>query len=421
MSKSKLSIDKLSGYIINVVAKPMIRLGEYPAVCSVRDGLVATVPFVILGSLLLLLAMLGQDNTFSTHALLPVITPYSAKMILFFQMTMGFVALYAAVAIGIVYAGFLSIDRISAALLSLASFILFNIDNVDHGMSISGFSAGGLFTAITSSLLSIRCYHLFVTRKFIIKMPEGVPPNVINAFVALIPYSVILTAFWLIRSCFGFDFNQFLNAFLVPFVNASDNIIVYTVIKFITLLLWGVGMHGDNMLSPVVSPMLLQWVSENAKAVADGVALTALPHIWTTVVDRLSMWPAAVWSVLFLMWRSPLKHARQLAMMATPASVFTIVEPIVFGLPLVLNPYLFVPFILSGTLGPLVTYAFFDLHLINRVFVELPWATPPFISGYIATGGDWMGVVVVIINFCLGVAIYYPFWKAWEKSQLNSN
>ena len=421
MNNGKSSIERLSDFVVNLLARPMIRFGEYPAVSSVRDGLVATIPLIIIGSLFLLLSMLGQDNTFSSHKLLPFLAPYSAVMVLFFQLTMGFMALYAAVAIGIIYAGNLNVDRVGAALLALSSFILFNINDISSGMNVSGFGAGGLFTAIVSSLLSIRCYALFLQHKIVIKMPEGVPPNVVNAFVALIPYSVILTVFWLLRSGFNFDFTQFLNASLVPFVNASDNVVMFIIIKFITLLLWSVGMHGDNMLSPVVSPMLYQWVSDNAKAVSEGVGLTQLPHIWTTVVDRMSVWPAAVWSVLFLMWRSPVKSAKQLAVMATPAAVFTIIEPIVFGLPLVLNPFLIVPFILSGTVGSLITYVVFDLHWINRVFVELPWATPPFISGYIATGGDWLAPCIVFINFLVGVIIYYPFWKAWEKSQLVKN
>jgi PTS system cellobiose-specific IIC component len=180
-------------------------------------------------------------------------------------------------------------------------------------------------------------------------------------------------------------------------------------------------MHGDNMMLPLVTPMTYRWVAENAQAVSQGVPLNQLPHIWTTVVERISMWPASVWSVLALMWFSRLKQARTLAIIATPAAIFTIVEPVIFGLPLVLNPFLIIPFVLSGTISSLITYAAFSLEWINRVFVELPWATPPFISGYIATGGDWMALVLIVINFLLGLVIYYPFWKAYERSQLADN
>lgn len=407
--------------LINRLAGPLIKIGNIPAVAAVRDGLIATIPLIIIGSLFLLTAMLGQNNTFSEFALLPALSPYSLKLVVFFSMTMNFIALYAALAIGLIYAKNLNIDVVGAALLALASFFLFNFNSVEAGLDSRMFSATGLFTAIVSSLLSVKCYSIFIKRKITIRMPEGVPPNVINAFVALIPYLLILGAFWFIRSILDFNFSSTINEALIPILNASDSIIVFTLIKFITLLLWAIGMHGDNMMLPLVSPMTYRWVAENAQAVSQGVPLTQLPHIWTTVVERISMWPASVWSVLALMWFSRLKQARTLAIIATPAAIFTIVEPVIFGLPLVLNPFLIIPFVVSGTISSLITYAAFSLEWINRVFVELPWATPPFISGYIATGGDWMALVLIVVNFLLGLIIYYPFWKAYERSQLAEN
>lgn len=416
----KKSLNESAESLINVIAKPLIRVGNVHAVAAVRDGLIATIPLIIIGSLFLLIALLGQDNTFSKTALMPILTPYSGKLVVFFAMTMNFIALYAALAIALVYASKLKLDLIGAGLLSLASFLLFNIDNLESGLDVKAFAATGLFTAIISSLLSVKCYSIFIERNITIKMPEGVPPNVVNAFVALVPYFLILSGFWFIRSVLGFNFGESLNEALIPILNASDNIVVFTFIKFVTLLLWGVGMHGDNMMSPLVSPMVYTWVTENALAVSQGVPLKELPHVWTTVVERISMWPASVWSVLALMWFSRLKQAKTLAIIATPAAIFTIIEPVVFGLPLVLNPFLIIPFILSGTIASLVTYAAFELEFINRVFVELPWATPPFISGYVATGGDWLACVQVVLNFLIGLVIYYPFWKAYERSQLGN-
>lgn len=415
------SFNATAEAMIYRMAGPLIRIGNVPAVAAVRDGLIATIPIIIIGSLFLLTAMLGQDNTFSKTALLPFLSPYSPQLVVFFSMTMNFLALYGALAIGLVYAKKLDIDVTGAGLLSLASFLLFNINSLETGLDIRSFAATGLFTAIVSSLLSVKCYSIFIKRNMTIRMPEGVPPNVINAFVALIPYFLILSGFWLVRTVLGFNFGEAINEAMLPILNASDSIVVFTLIKFITLLLWGVGMHGDNMMLPLVTPMTYRWVAENAQAVSQGVPLKELPHIWTTVVERISMWPASVWSVLALMWFSRLKQARTLAIIATPAAVFTIVEPVIFGLPLVLNPFLIIPFVLSGTIASLVSYAAFSLEWINRVFVELPWATPPFISGYVATGGDWMALVLIAVNFLIGLVIYFPFWKAYERSQLESN
>ncbi|SHS64230.1 PTS system oligo-beta-mannoside-specific EIIC component [Mycobacteroides abscessus subsp. abscessus] len=418
MEKQKPSfLEKISNFVVDRLAGPMAKFGGIPAVAAVKDGLVAIVPIVIIGSLFLLIAMLGLPGTFSENALIPALSSFSPKLLVFFNITMNFLSLYAAVAIGMNYAKHFNIDSINAALLSVAAFFLININDLSNGMDVTNFAAGGLFAAIISSLISIRIYRFFLEKRITIKMPDGVPPNVANAFVALIPFFVIFTLLWVVRSILNFDITAFLNTVLGPVFSGTDSIFVYVPRVFIGLLLWSVGMHGDNMIGPIFEPLKLQWVAENAEALASGVDLKDLPHVWTTVVERITVWPAAAWGILFWMWRSKLKQARTMAGIATPAAVFTIIEPIVFGLPIVLNPFFIIPFIISGTIAAIVTYGAFSLHLINRVFVELPWATPPFISGYVATGGDWKGVLMVFINFAIGIIVYYPFWKAYEKAE----
>jgi cellobiose PTS system EIIC component len=418
MEQQKTSfLERISNFVVDRLAGPMSKFGNIPAVAAVRDGLVAIIPIVIIGSLFLLIALLGLPGTFSEKALVPALSSTSPKLLVFFNMTMNFLSLYAAVAIGMNYAKHFKIDSINAALLSVVAFFMININDLSNGMNVTNFAAGGLFAAIISSLISIKVYHFFLEKKITIKMPDGVPPNVANAFTALIPFFVIFTLLWIVRSILNFDITAFLNSVLGPVFSGTDSIFVYVPRVFVGLLLWSVGMHGDNMIGPIFEPLKLQWVAENAEALAKGVDLKDLPHVWTTVVERLTVWPAAAWGILFWMWKSKLKQARTLASIATPAAVFTIIEPIVFGLPIVLNPFFIIPFILSGTIAAIVTYSAFSLHLINRVFVELPWATPPFISGYVATGGDWKGILIVLINFAIGIVVYYPFWKAYEKAE----
>lgn len=416
-NQKKSFLEKVSDFVVDRLAGPMAKFGNIPAVAAVKDGLVAIVPIVIIGSLFLLIAMLGLPGTFSEVPLIPVLSSVSSRFLIFYNMTMNFLSLYAAIAIGMSYAKRFEIDSINAALLSIAAFFLININDLSNGMSVTNFAAGGLFAAIISSLISIRLYRFFLERKITIRMPDGVPANVTNAFVALIPFFVIFTLLWVVRSILNFDITSFLNTVLGPVFSGTDSIFIFIPRVLIGLLLWAVGMHGDNMIGPIFEPLKLQWVAENAKALSNGVDIKQLPHIWTTVVERITIWPAAAWGILFWMWKSKLKQARTMAGIATPAAIFTIVEPVIFGLPIVLNPFFIIPFILSGTIAAIVTYSAFSLHLINRVFVELPWATPPFISGYVATGGDWKGVLMVVINFAIGVVVYYPFWKAYEKSE----
>ncbi|MEK3991643.1 hypothetical protein [Robertmurraya sp. FSL R5-0851] len=160
MEKQKPSfLEKISNFVVDRLAGPMAKFGGIPAVAAVKDGLVAIVPIVIIGSLFLLIAMLGLPGTFSENALIPALSSFSPKLLVFFNITMNFLSLYAAVAIGMNYAKHFNIDSINAALLSVAAFFLININDLSNGMEVTNFAAGGLFAAIISSLISIRIYR----------------------------------------------------------------------------------------------------------------------------------------------------------------------------------------------------------------------------------------------------------------------
>ena len=90
-----------------------------------------------------------------------------------------------------------------------------------------------------------------------------------------------------------------------------------------------------------------------------------------------------------------------------------------YGLPIVLNPFLVIPFILSHTVTGFLTYALTDIGIIGKMYLNLPWATPSPILGYLATGGSIAGAVIVFVNFLIGLIIFYPFWKAYEKSEIS--
>ena len=117
------------------------------------------------------------------------------------------------------------------------------------------------------------------------------------------------------------------------------------------------------------------------------------------------------------MFTTKLPGKKALATTALPAGIFTIIEPIMFGLPLALNPILFVPFILTWIVGSVFTYSVVAMGLVGRFFANLPWATPPFLLGP-AASGDWKWVIIIAINVAIGYVIYYPFWKVYEKVEL---
>ncbi len=395
----------------------MSRFANLPAIAAVQDGLIAVMPLILIGSISLVISLLGTDSIGGV-VFLPFLTPFVSQIQVINSLTMGFLGIYAAVTIPASYAEKQGLDVKTASLLGLAVFFMFTVNglNDDGSIATTAFGATGLFAIIVSTLVGIWVYQMLVKRNITIKMPAGVPPAVGAAFTALIPFAVVLGICWIIRTILDFDFVNFLTTFLTPLVGAADNIFMYTLDRTVSSLLWACGLHGDNMwTTPIFSPFQLIWTNENAAAKAAG---EALPHVWTYCgIDRISTWPALVWPLIFLMIRSKVKYLRTLGWACLPAALCTIVEPVIFGLPVALNPFLLIPFVIISIIVAILTYGAFALGFVAKFFVTLPWATPPFILGPLGTG-DLRAVLITVGAFVIGLAIYVPFWKMFENSLL---
>lgn len=414
-AKKKSIMDRVTDFTMKI-AEPLGRFADIPCIAAIQNGLVSVMPLIIIGSIFLILGIMGTD-AIGGKVLLPFLAPISGKLTAVNALTMNFLGFYAALMIAMNYAEKIGADAKTCGLLGTAAFFVFNLNGVtDDMIPVLSFSATGLFVGILVSLFSVRIYKFLLDKNITIKMPASVPPNVGNAFTSMIPFAVVITIAWLIRTVLGFNMVEWFTTALQPFITAADNIWMYTFNRGMTALLWGVGLHGDNMFNVTIfQPFTMMWADQNAAAMAAGEPLT---HIWTNYgIDRITSWTALVWPLLLLMIRSKVKYLRTFGWACLPAAIFTIVEPVIFGLPLALNPFLIIPFLLIAILTAIVSYGFFALGFCNYFFAQLPWATPPFVLGPLGTG-DLRSLIIIAIVFIIGLVIYYPFWKQFENNEL---
>lgn len=415
MSNKSNFLDKITELTLKL-ADPLSKFSMLPSIAAIQSGLVAIMPIIIVGSIFLVLFVLGSGSVGSGVPLVPFLSPLAGKFVIVNSYTIGFISLYTSVSIPMNYGENLKLNAKTCGILGLVTFIL--ITQTSGEFQTSSFSASGLFISIVVSLLSIRIFKFITDKNIVIKLPDSVPPNIGNAFTALIPYGIVMSLAWIVRTLLNIDLISLFTNILTPFISAADNVFVYAFNRFLHGLLWGVGLHGDNMLSAVFTPFVQSWTAENAAAVAMGTPLNQLPHVWTTNgIDRISTWTATVWPLVFYMifskddWHKPLGFA------CLPSALFTIVEPVIFGLPLALNPFLIIPFITTNVVNGVIVYLIYSTGWINRFYAELPWATPPFILGPMGTQ-DLKSILIVILSFVIGLVIYYPFWKQYEKDCL---
>ena len=424
MNNEKTTLmDKLMSKV-DLIAAPLARFGQIPLIQSITNGMVHASGITMIGSVFLVLYLFCADGNLTEKALLPFLTPFADDIVLINSLTMSIMAVYMVIAMGAEYAQIKNINKTTGAVGAFLGFILLNYDSVGtlaesgvSGLAINYWGGAGIITAIIAVAISINVLDICYKHNIKITLPDTVPPAIADSFSAIIPYLITTIICWGCRTMLGLNIPELVGGMLLPLLSAADNIFVYLLSHFLASVFWVIGLHGENIVNAVISTFTNTWMIENNAAFVAG---EAIPHVWVGNLNRLFFWTSSCWPVLFYMYMSSKKlpHLKPLANICLPSAVFSIIEPIMFGLPVVLNPYLIVPFVLSHTVTGALTYALSSANIIGRFCLELPWATPAPILGFFATGGNFGAALIVVVNFVIGLVIFYPFWKMYEKSEV---
>lgn len=301
-------------------------------------------------------------------------------------------------------------DGAAAGVISLGSFFALG--------GATGMSSTGLFIAIIVGIISTEIYiRLADNPKLIIKMPEGVPPAVAKAFASLLPAMITISLFALVAAIFaGFGVTDIVGSFYTlvqePFMGLANSYPSALLLAFIAPFLWFFGLHGANMIDPLMQTINAPAIEANVKAISagqDAPFIVNKPFFDSFVNLGGTGATIGLLIAIYLVGRKS-KTNMIIANLSIGPGIFNINEPVLFGLPIVLNPIMFIPFILTPMV--LVTVAYFatSLGLVPVATVMPPWVTPPIIGGALATSSI-SGGVLAAVNVALSVLIYMPFVK----------
>ena len=163
-------------------------------------------------------------------------------------------------------------------------------------------------------------------------------------------------------------------------------------------------------------------IAENMDAFAAGVNPNALPNIFTEQFLQWFIWiggAGATLALVFLFLRSKSEYLKSLGKLSFIPGLFNINEPIIFGAPIVMNPILAIPFILAPLVMTTLTYILTVTNVVPMMMARLPFTVVSPIAAWISTNWSVMAGILVVINFLIALAIYYPFFKVFEKQQLD--
>lgn len=403
------------------LSTPMAKLAEQRHLRAIRDGIVATLPIIIVGSFFMILAFPPLPETWG---ITKWATENSFKILLPYRLTMYIMSLYASWGIGYSLARSYDLDGVSGGNLSVVAFLMTIIpsvvDELGFVLPMANLGGSGMFVAIITSIFAVEVMRILYKSKFKITMPEQVPASVARSFEALTPTAVIVVIMTVISVVLEFDWHGFIGKVMAPLVSASDSLPGILIPVMLITLFWSTGIHGVSVVGSVARPIWQVLLDANTSAAAEGAKI--LPHIGPEPFYQWFIWiggsGATIGLVLLLAFAAKSKYAKTLGKTALAPGLFNINEPIIFGAPIVLNPILVIPFILAPVANTIVAYVAMALNLVARPSIIPPWTLPGPIGAYLATGGDWRAIILNIVCIVISVVIYFPFFKLYDNKQL---
>lgn len=422
-------MDNFVGMIEQKIMPVANRIGTQRHMTAIRKGIIATMPLTIVGSFFTILLNIPVDS------IAAIIEPYREILDIPFRYTVGILALYATFGIASALAKSYKLDSLTAGILALMSFLIVaappirvfeSVEGViDAGryINIGNLGSGSLFGAIVTAIVSVEIYRFFLEKKITIKMPDGVPPEVTNSFLALIPGAVILIFFWVLRHMVGFDLNGFLSQLLMPLkgILAGNSLFGGLLTVFLICFFWVLGIHGPAIMGPVIRPFWDISIAENIEAFNAGVNAHEMPNIFTEQFLQWFVWiggAGTTFALVVLFMFSKSQYLKSLGRLSFLPGLFNINEPMIFGAPIVMNPVLGIPFIVAPLITTTISYVLTVSGMNPMMVARLPFAMPGPIAAWMSTNWSIGAGVLVVFNFVLTIAIYYPFFKVFEKQQL---
>lgn len=382
---------------------------------AISGGFIAIMSATIVGSLF---TMLG-NLPITAYTTWLAESGMGAILALPSQATVDLIALYAAFFMAYTLAKEFGVDGAGAGLASLVSFMLIT-GRTDGAYATAYLGAKGLFCAMIVALVSARVYVFVIKKGWVIKLPESVPPNVSNSFSALIPTGIVVTIFLVVAAVMKSTPYGDLHTAVFTVIQQSlmnfmgNNIFAYVLNQFCVNILWFFGLHGGNIMGSITNPIYTPLSLENFALYQAGQEPI---HIISGALSKCfcaggvgSMWSLAIIMTFF----SKSEQFKTLGRIALPTTTFFINEPLIFGIPVVLNPLFFIPLMLITPTLAVLTYLVMSAGIVPIPNgAQIPWTTPPILYGLMQ--GSWkIAAWEVVANFLAGCA-YYPFFKIADK------
>ncbi|MCD5029399.1 PTS transporter subunit EIIC [Enterococcus asini] len=425
-------LDKLSLVLGNVATK----INSLRYIMVIKNAFAALIPVIITGAFGTLFSAMVFDaeNGLARISFLSFLADLKPIAATVSYVTLSFLTIYAVFLIGIELAKLNDIPGVFPGIVAVMSYLSVNpttynfLTEENREILVSNVLAKqytdtkGLFLGMFVAIASIELYSWLLRQdKLKVKMPDTVPPNVSASFSALFPTIItiagISTLGFIIYAVTGqYAYDIIYNVIQKPLEGVVQGLPGILLLMFIAQVFWVIGIHGNQMVKPIREPLLLAAIAVNTEAFEAG---KEVPNIITMPFwdMYMSMGGSGVTIGLLIAILLVGKRAdmREITKLSLAPGIFNINEPVIFGMPIMLNPILAIPFILTPLVTGTIGYFATVMGFASKAVVMVPWPMPPIVNAYLATAGDIGAVITQIVCIVVSILIYLPFVKVSNR------
>lgn len=427
------------------------KLANQRHLAAIRDGMVVAIPLSILGGACLIVSTppFKPETLPNWGFITTMLTGWynwaqanKAALLLPYNMTMALMGLFIALSISYHLAKKYEMPSLNAAVVSTAVFLIVSAPTtsavpanlITDGKSATDLlalagsyipttylDAKGIFTAIIVSIGCVEVMNFLFKKNVRIKMPEGVPPAISSSFDAILPLFICVIIFYalslFIQNISGQLLPSMIMTVLAPAVSGLDSLVGICLITIIAQTFWFFGLHGASITQPIRLPFMQMYLITNIAAYSAGKPLVHFftQPFWSYIIALGG--GGATLGLCILLLRAKSVELRTLGKLSIGPAIFNINEPIIFGLPMVLNPIMMIPFIFVPVVNSIIAYTCMALHIVGKGVIETPWTTPAPLGAALGCMDIKAGIMVVGL-IILDMALYYPFVKLLDKQKL---
>ena len=437
-------------FIFNFLEKylmgPMAKISTFRFVRAIMAAGMASIPFTIVGSMFLVITVIPQAFPFLQDIWDATFVNFTDLYMIANHFTMGILAVYFCIVVGYELTKIkaeeenLKLDPLNGALLSMMAFFftipeltikggyltlvqsISDSEHVYNGIRLGNFASRlgteGIFTGILMACLAVWLYSLCVKKNWTIRMPDAVPNGVSKSFTALIPAFVVAIVVLLVNAALvylGYDIYKIIQipfSFVTEVTNTWYGMII---IYFLIGSLWAVGIHGANIITSFTNPIVLANMAHNFTAMQEGGKIYAYAGEFNNAYVTIGGSGATLGLVIFMIFLAKSEQLKVLGRASIVPAIFNINEPIIFGAPIIYNPFLLIPFILGPIISALIAFFAISMGLVSPMIAQAPWPSPVGIGAFLGTGGDYRAILLAFVCIIVASVIYFPFFKFYDK------